>query len=97
MSKIMKTRKFQKTVSVGKNDFQDENLSVSLHLCFDYEICTQTKGGQYCLLSAASPPAELVLLHKFQLQNMVHARIVHTWSKPRPILCFRNFEVAVAK
>lgn len=45
----------------------------------------QTRGEQYCFLSPVSPPEELVLLYKFQLQKVVHTTI---WRKPRPSLHF---------
>lgn len=49
MSETVETRKFQETFFTLKN-FSDGDLSVSMHLCFDYELCTQT-GGSALLLA----------------------------------------------
>lgn len=61
-----------------------ESLSHPTAHCFDYELCTQSRGQQYYFLSPVSPLEELVLLYKFQLQKVAHTRIC---SKPIPSLC----------
>lgn len=70
--------------AAGKNNLPIWNLLVTLQHCFDYGLCTQSIGQQYCFLSPVSPLEELVLLYKFQLQKVAHTRIC---SKPILRLC----------
>lgn len=50
MSETVETRKFQETFFTFRKNFSDGDLSVSMHLCFDYELCTQI-GGSALLLA----------------------------------------------